>query len=194
MKKKLIIVVIICLSLFIFRDFIIRQYFISKIEYVDYDEYILIDYLNGKKNKASYVGADFMIVLEYDLEGKEIENVTVYDYNKMTEHQQNLSTDEADRKANNENRPMNLNNDCLLELLKSNAKFKYKSIETVDNRKCYKLEFEDEEYDRVIYLNKELLFIEKIEEYSKNDKNKVIYTYELDLELKNKDLFKEYIN
>lgn len=196
MKKKLIIVVIICLSLFIFRDFIIRQYFISKIEYVDYDEYILIDYLNGKKNKASYVGADFMTVLEYDLEGKEIENVTVYDYNKMTEHQQNLSTDEADRKANNENRPMNLNNDCLLELLKSNAKFKVKSLEKTNNINCYILEFKPEKKHIItMYLDKINLYtVKHNEEFLDCNKDKnLVHNYELDLELKHKDLFEEYI-
>lgn len=189
MKKKLVIVVIICLSLLISHNFLIRQYFISKIEYVNYDEYILIDYLNGKRNKASYVGADFMIVLDYDADGEDVEIVSINDYDKMVQHQYNLLEDGGNKGGNNGDRPLNLNNNYLLELLKSKTKFKYKLI-----GKCYKLEFKDEEYNRTIYLNREFLFIEMIEEYSKNDNNKVIYTYELDLKLKNKDLFKEYIN
>lgn len=196
MKKKLIILAIICLSLFIFRDFIIRQYFISKIEYVDYDEYILIDYLNGKKNKASYVGADFMIVLGYN-EKEEVECVWIYDYDKKVKCEYNLATDESDRTSNNENRPMNLNNEQLLVLLKSKAKFKFKGIDKITNRECYILKFMlSEENIVTIYLDKELLYIVKYKENNiqgYKDKN-IINDYELDLELKHKDLFKEYIN
>ncbi len=196
MKKKLIIIVIICLILFIFRNSIIRQYFISKIEYVDYDEYILIDYLNGKKNKASYVGADFMVVLEYDLEGEKVENVTIYDYDKMTEYQHNFATEEIDRKANNENRPISLNNDRLLELLKSNAKFKFKGLERTNNGNCYILEFKPEDKHIItMYLDKVNLYIVKYNEEfldCNKDKNLTHY-YELDLELKHKDLFEKYI-
>lgn len=196
MKKKLIIVVIICLSLFIFRDFIIRQYFISKIEYVDYDEYILIDYLNGKKNKASYVGADFMIVLDYDLNGEKVEIVSITDYDKILQHQYNLLTDETDITANNENRPMNLNNDRLLELLKSNAKFKVKSLEKTNNINCYILEFKPEKKHIItMYLDKINLYTVKYnEEFLDCNKDKnLVHNYELDLELKHKDLFEEYI-
>lgn len=195
MKKKLIIVVIICLSLFIFRDFIIRQYFISKIEYVDYDEYILIDYLNGKKNKASYVGADFMIVLGYN-EKEEVEHIVEYDYDKMLQYQSNLATGEVDRTANNENRPMNLNNDRLLELLKSNAKFKVKSLEKTNNINCYILEFKPEKKHIItMYLDKINLYtVKHNEEFLDCNKDKnLVHNYELDLELKHKDLFEEYI-
>lgn len=196
MKKKLIIVVIICLSLFIFRDFIIRQYFISKIEYVDYDEYILIDYLNGKKNKASYVGADFMIVLEYDLENEVVENVTAYNYNKMTEHQYNLLEHSGDKAGNNEDRPLNLNNERLLGLLRSRVKLKYDEINDIDGRECYVLKFKFKKDNFVIiYLDKKLLYTYKVEEVFINDNKRQteIYNYELDLELKHKDLFEEYI-
>lgn len=195
MKKKLIIVVIICLSLFIFRDFIIRQYFISKIEYVDYDEYILIDYLNGKKNKASYVGADFMIVLGYN-EKEDVECVWIYDYDKKVKCEYNLATDESDRTANNENRPMNLNNDRLLELLKSNAKFKVKSLEKTNNINCYILEFKPEKKHIItMYLDKINLYtVKHNEEFLDCNKDKnLVHNYELDLELKHKDLFEEYI-
>lgn len=195
MKKKLIIVVIICLSLFIFRDFIIRQYFISKIEYVDYDEYILIDYLNGKKNKASYIGADFMIVLGYN-EKEEVEHIVEYDYDKMLQYQSNLATGEVDRTANNENRPMNLDNDRLLELLKSNAKFKVKSLEKTNNINCYILEFKPEKKHIItMYLDKINLYtVKHNEEFLDCNKDKnLVHNYELDLELKHKDLFEEYI-
>lgn len=195
MKKKLIIVVIICLSLFIFRDFIIRQYFISKIEYVDYDEYILIDYLNGKKNKASYIGADFMIVLGYN-EKEEVEHIVEYDYDKMLQYQSNLATGEVDRTANNENRPMNLDNDRLLELLKSNAKFKVKSLEKKNNINCYILEFKPEKKHIItMYLDKINLYtVKHNEEFLDCNKDKnLVHNYELDLELKHKDLFEEYI-
>lgn len=197
MKKKLIIVVIICLSLFIFRDFIIRQYFISKIEYVDYDEYILIDYLNGKKNKASYVGANFMIVLEYDLEGEEVEGITKYDYSKRIQYQYNLLTDKQKQKGNNEDRPINLNNERLLGLLnKLKVKLKFKFIDNIDGRECYVLKFEFKKNNFIIvYLDKKLLYTYKVEEVFINDNKSQteIYNYELDLELKHKDLFEEYI-
>ncbi len=196
MKKKLIIIVIICLSLFIFRNSIIRQYFISKIEYVDYDEYILIDYLNGKKNKASYVGADFMVVLGYN-EKEEVESVWVYDYDKKVKCEYNLVTGETDRTANNENRPISLNNDYLLELLHSKAKFKFGFIKEIHSTNSYAFEFRPtREHIITMYLDKELLYtVEYVEEFLDTNKDKtMIHNYELDLELKHKDLFKEYIN
>ena len=196
MKKKLIIIVIICLSLFIFRNSIIRQYFISKIEYVDYDEYILIDYLNGKKNKASYVGADFMVVLGYN-EKEEVESVWVYDYDKKVKCEYNLVTGETDRTANNENRPISLNNDYLLELLHSKAKFKFEFIKEIHSTNSYAFEFRPtREHIITMYLDKELLYtVEYVEEFLDTNKDKtMIHNYELDLELKHKDLFKEYIN
>ncbi len=196
MKKKLIIIVIICLSLFIFRNSIIRQYFISKIEYVDYDEYILIDYLNGKKNKASYVGADFMVVLGYN-EKEEVESVWVYDYDKKVKCEYNLVTGETDRTANNENRPISLNNDYLLELLHSKAKFKFEFIKEIHSTNSYAFEFRPtREHIITMYLDKELLYtVEYVEEFLDTNKDKtMIHNYELDLELKHKDSFKEYIN
>lgn len=196
MKKKLIIVVIICLMLFLFRDYIIKYYFISKIEYVDYDEYILIDYLNGKKNKATYVGADSMVVLGYN-EKEEVECVWTYDYNKKMFYQYNLKTGNVDKNANNEDRLMNLNNEYLIKLLKSNTKFNYKGIKEIDGSKCYVLEFVLVKENIVtIYLDKELLYTLNFDEQffsSAKDKN-LIHKYELDLELKHKDLFKDYIN
>ncbi len=196
MKKKLIIIVIICLSLFIFRNSIIRQYFISKIEYVDYDEYILIDYLNGKKNKASYVGADFMVVLGYN-EKEEVEYIWKYDYNKMLQHQNNLVDNITDKNANNGDRPINLNNERLLGLLRSRTKLEYKGINNIDSRECYTLKFEfEKENFIVIYLDKELLYTNQVEEvFNEGNESKTeVYNYELDLKLKHNDLFEEYIN
>lgn len=196
MKKKLIIIVIICLSLFIFRNSIIRQYFISKIEYVDYDEYILIDYLNDKKNKASYVGADFMVVLGYN-EKEEVEHIVEYDYNKMLQHQYNVLEDGGDKDGNNGDRPLNLNNEQLLVLLKSKKRLSYKGIEKVIGRDVYVLKFDFKQNNVItIYLDKDLLYTVRYEEkYAKqNTDSNIINDYELDLELKHKDLFKEYIN
>lgn len=196
MKKKLIIVAIICLSLFIFRDFIIRQYFISKIEYVDYDEYILIDYLNGKKNKASYVGADSMVVLEYDLD-ENIECVFTYDYDKRTRYEYNLEEYDINKDGNNGNRPINLNNEHLLDLLKSKSKFNYKGIKNLKSREAYVLELIPSKENRIImYLDKELLYVLKSEEkfLNTNEDKNILHDYELDLELKHKNLFEEYIN
>lgn len=196
MKKKLIIIVIICLSLFIFRNSIIRQYFISKIEYVDYDEYILIDYLNGKKNKASYVGADFMVVLGYN-EKEEVEYIWKYDYDKRLKHQYNSLEDDGDKDGNNENRPQNLNNEHILDLLKSKLKFNYKGIKKLESREAYVLELVASKENRIImYLDKELLYVLKSEEkfLNTNEDKNILHDYKLDLELKHKDLFKEYIN
>lgn len=196
MKKKLIIVVIICLSLFIFRDFMIRQYFISKVEYVDYDEYILIDYLNGKKNKASYVGADSMVVLEYDLD-ENIECVFTYDYDKRTRYEYNLEEYDINKDGNNGNRPINLNNEHLLDLLKSKSKFNYKGIKNLKSREAYVLELIPSKENRIImYLDKELLYVLKSEEkfLNTNEDKNILHDYELDLELKHKNLFEEYIN
>lgn len=196
MKKKLIIIVIICLSLFIFRNSIIRQYFISKIEYVDYDEYILIDYLNGKKNKASYVGADFMVVLGYN-EKEEVEHIVEYDYNKMLQHQYNVLEDGGDKDGNNGDRPLNLNNEHILDLLKSKLKFNYKGIKKLESREAYVLELVASKENRIImYLDKELLYVLKSEEkfLNTNEDKNILHDYKLDLELKHKDLFKEYIN
>ncbi len=196
MKKKLVVVLIICLSLLIFHNFLIRQYFISKIEYVDYDEYILLDYLNGKKNKASYVGADFMIVIGYNAEEK-IECVWTYDYDKRIEYQYNMQEDDLKKVGNNEDRPINLNNGQLTALLKNNTKFKLIGTDEINNRSCYILEFKTSEASVIaIYLDKELLYTVKyVEKFIGERKEKnIINDYELDLELKHRDIFKEYIN
>lgn len=192
MKKKLVVLAIICLSLFIFRDFIIRQYFISKIEYVDYDEYILIDYLNGKKNKASYVGADFKIVIGYD-ENEEIENIVKYDYDKMFQYQYNFLENGFDKMANNEDRPINVNNEFLLELLRDNRKFKFMGNIDTNNQKYYVLNFTFEKDNIVtVYVDKELLYTVKTKE--RYIDKEIFHSYELDLDLKNKKLFMDYIN
>ena len=196
MKKKLVVVLIICLSLLIFHNFLIRQYFISKIEYVNYDEYILLDYLNGKKNKASYVGADFMIVIGYNAEEK-IECVWTYDYDKRIEYQYNMQEDDLKKVGNNEDRPINLNNGQLTALLKNNTKFKLIGTDGINNRSCYILEFKTSEASVIaIYLDKELLYTVKyVEKFIGERKEKnIINDYELDLELKHRDIFKEYIN
>ena len=156
----------------------------------------MLDYLNGKKNKASYVGADFMIVIGYNAEEK-IECVWTYDYDKRIEYQYNMQEDDLKKVGNNEDRPINLNNGQLTALLKNNTKFKLIGTDEINNRSCYILEFKTSEASVIaIYLDKELLYTVKyVEKFIGERKEKnIINDYELDLELKHRDIFKEYIN
>lgn len=180
-----------CLIIFFFKDYIIRQFFISKIEYVDYDEYILTQYENGKKKQITYVGADFMIRREYD-KNEELTDCTYeYYFDKSLQIQDDNEIENVDKIGVVDVRPCNVNNDYLMKLLKSDKKFIYKGTKILDNRKCYVLEFEFNGVNMVIYLDKELLFTLRKEIYE-NDR-KSIHNYKLDLELKEKDIFKKYI-
>lgn len=190
---------IICLIIFLNKDVIIRQYFIAKIQNVDYEEYILTTLYNGKLKEKSYYTENFGIVQEYDENKENNYNIVIYDYNKSLEYQYNIAEDNMRKSIQSEVlRSMHVNNNNLLDLLKDNEnnyKCKYKGIEKVNNQECYVLEFEDNQKKITdIYLNKKLLYTVKIDNYVANnfDKHK-IYEYILDLELKEKDLFEGII-
>ena len=55
----LIFLIIILLIIFLSKDFIIRKYFISKLENVDYDEYILELSINGKPSAIYYYTPEY---------------------------------------------------------------------------------------------------------------------------------------
>lgn len=190
---------IICLIIFLNKDFIIRQYFIAKIQNVDYEEYILTTLYNGKLKEKSYYTENFGIVQEYDENGKIMPIVFVSDYNKNLEYQCNILDYDMRKSIETEViRPTNINNDNVLDLLIdkcNNYKFRYKGTNKVNNQDCYVLEFDDNQKKITdIYLNKKLLYTVKIDNYVANnfDKHK-IYEYILDLELKEKDLFEGII-
>lgn len=197
--KKLIIVIIliVILSVIIFfsKDFIIRQYFIYKIENVDYDEYILTTSYNGKKRYISYNSEDFRIVREYDENEKLKDTMDIYSYEKGISYEYNVKNNIYAIDKNNFTRITNINNMNLLLLLKNNEenmKFAYKGIEKVNNRDCYVLLFEkDKDNFNTIYLDKELLYTIREDTYNAKftEKSNEILDYYLDLSLKQKELF-----
>lgn len=201
--RKIIIVLIcifiICLIIFLNKDFIIRQYFVAKIQNVDYEEYILTTLYNGKLKEKSYYTENFGIIQDYDENGNIMPIVKVCDYTKNLEYQYNIVEDDIRKSIQTEVvRSTNLNNNNLLDLLKDNEnnyKCKYKGIENVNNQVCYVLEFEDNQNTIVdIYLSKELLYIVKEDTYLlDNISEHIICEYRLDLELKEKDLFEGII-
>lgn len=194
----LICIFIICLIIFLNKDFIIRQYFIAKIQNVDYEEYILTTLYNGKLKEKSYYTENFGIIQDYDENGNIMPIVRVCDYTKNLEYQYNIAEDDIRKSIQTEVlRPTNINNNKLLDFLKNvnNIKFNYKGHEKINNFDCYVLEFEDNQNTIVdIYLNKELLYIVKSDTYFFNHYNEhIVYEYILDLELKEKDLFEGII-
>lgn len=195
----LILIFIICLIIFLNKDFIIRQYFIAKIQDVDYEEYILTTLCNGKLKAKGYYTEDFGIVQDYDENENIMPLVFVSDYNKNLEYQCNIFDYDMRKSIETETvRSFNINNNKLLELLinvNKNIHFKYKGNDTINNCYCYVLEFEDNEQTITdIYLNKELLYTVREENYGLNKESEhIIYDYILDLELKEKDLFEDII-
>lgn len=199
-KMNKLIIVIICiimigLIIFFCKDFIIRQYFIAKIENVDYDEYILTTSYNGKKSDINYYFDDVRMFREYN-ENEKLENIiTVYDYKKGMTYEYDIVNNTTSKDKNNFTRTININNSDLLLLLKNayeNRKFLYKGVENINNRYCYVLFFEkDTDKYTTIYLDMELFYTVREEIYDNNaleDKHK-IFDYDLDLTLKQKDLF-----
>lgn len=178
MKKKknliVVIILIIILSLIILfgKNFIMRQYFIYKIENVDYDEYILTTSLNGKKTNISYYSDDIHIFRKYD------KNIS-YEYN--------ITNKTYIKNKSNFCEIENMNNFNLLSLLKNEEekrKFIYKGIEQINNRECYILLFEKDKEDyKIIYLDKELLYTIREED------NYLTLDYDLDFNLQEKYLF-----
>lgn len=187
-KKLIIAIIFIIISLVILfgKDFIIRQYFIYKVENVDYDEYILTTSYNGKKRDISYYSDDVQIFRTYDND-KLGDIITVYDYKKGMAYEYDIINKNTKRDINNFVKPTNLNNHNLLSLLNNTEDarhFLYKGTENVNNRECYVLFFEkDSDNFTTIYLDKELLYTIKEED------NHSILEYDLDLTLEDKKLF-----
>lgn len=193
MKKKknliVVIILIIILSLIILfgKDFIIRQYFIYKIENVDYDEYILTTSLNGKKFDISYYSGDIHIFRKYDKNGNLNNVMKIYDYDKNISYEYNITNKTYIKNKSNFCEIENMNNFNLLSLLKNEEekrKFIYKGIEQINNRECYILLFEKDKEDyKIIYLDKELLYTIREED------NYLTLDYDLDFNLQEKYLF-----
>lgn len=200
MKKKknliVVIILIIILSLIILfgKDFIMRQYFIYKIENVDYDEYILTTNLNGKKFDISYYSDNIHIFRSYN-DKEDLEDIIkVYDYDKNISYEYNIKNNTYVRNKSNFIETTNLNNSDLLISLKNidtNRKFEYKGTKQINNRECYVLFFEEDRDKFItIYLDKELLYIVREEVHDKNfeDVDRIL-EYCLDFTLKDKNLF-----
>lgn len=200
MKKKknliVVIILIIILSLIILfgKNFIMRQYFIYKIENVDYDEYILTTSLNGKKFDISYYSGDIHIFRSYN-DKEDLEDIIkVYDYDKNILYEYNIKNNTYERNKSNFIKTTTLNNSDLLIALKNvdtNRKFEYKGIKQINNRECYILFFEkDRDNYTTIYLDKELLYTVREEVHNKNlEVVNRIFEYVLDFTLKDKNLF-----
>lgn len=194
--KKLIIVIIliVILSVIIFfsKDFIIRQYFIYKIENVDYDEYILTTSYNGKKSEIKYYSENYDISRKCTKDGELEDIVVVNDYKKTISYEYNIKDNNYVKNENDFLQTRNLNNINLLSLLNNteeNRRFSYKGIEKVNDRDCYVLFFEKNNNNyTTIYLDKKLLYTVK-EEICNIEFSKDIFEYDLDLTLKEKYLF-----
>ena len=195
------------LIVFLTKDFVVRHDFITKVQLVDYEDYILTMSCNNKKVATYYYTSDFVAERTYDENGELEKSITIQDYIKNTNYKYNLETNETFTTTNNSNttRPANINNDILLNFLKNQnkyntQKFKYKGTESLNNRECYVLEFESKENGTIttIYLDKELYYTARIDTYMPFIENNaegtmdkhIIKDYTLDLNLKEKDLFK----
>lgn len=209
--KKIIVViiyvVIICLIILFSKDYIIRQYFIRKIESVDYDEYIITTSYNGKKKEIAYYTDDFGMVRTYDENEILRDTIMIYDYTKNVQYEYFITEGRKEivKSQNDFNSFLNLNNYRLLNFLKSEdgnkRKCSYKGIGKINNKLCYILEFEEiGTYKTIIYLNKELLYTVR-EDYIEIDMKKdnenidfkhTVFDYDLDFDLKQKNLFKTY--
>ena len=157
------------LIVFLTKDLVVRHDFMTKVQLVDYEDYILTMSCNNKKVATYYYTSDFVAERTYDKNGELEKSITIQDYIK------------------NEKK-YDLNN------------FKYKGTESLNNRECYVLEFESKETGTIttIYLDKKLYYTARIDTYmpfiEENaegtiDKH-IIKDYTLDLNLKEKDLFK----
>lgn len=186
--KKLFVVLIMILVIYFAKDFMLRKYFIDKIEYVDYDNYILEYSYNGKKVDISYVGYNFTYVREYDKNENLKDYIIVYNYGKSIKYKYDLLLRKIVNEEFDDIRLPNLDNRYLLTLLKDRNKFIYKGIENINNRKCYVLLFKTKNETVKIYLDKELLYTVRREmDYGANRYN--VFEYVLDLEIKQKDIF-----
>ena len=199
-SRKIVVALIVAITalllIFFLKDYIIRKYFISKLENVDYDEYILELSLNNKKSAIYYYTPEFVMECTYNDSGELSDCIITKDYVRDMEHYYYTTNNETisipiDLKSN---RPQYINNEILLDLLNKGNKCKYKGTQVINNKKCYIFEFEDEqEIITTIYLNQKLLYTSKIDTYTpsnKTNKDKhVISEYVLDLNLTKKYLF-----
>lgn len=203
----LIVIIIVLLIIFLSKDYIIRKYFIWKLENVDYDEYILEISLNNKKSAIHYYTPEFVMERAYNDSGELDNCIITKDYIKDMEHYYYIDTNEIFYTYGNTkfSKPSNVNNKTLLNFLKneneySKISFKYHGIKLLNNQKCYVLEFNDKQQNiTIIYLDKELLYTKIIDIYlidfqEKSFKNStvkkhIICEYILDLNLKQKSLF-----
>lgn len=199
----LISIIIIFLLIFLTRDAVIRHDFITKIQLVNYTEYILTLSVNNKKSAIYYYTPDFVAMRKYDDNNELNSQITVFDYEKCIEYHYNMDTNEITTSALTSARDTHVNNTTLLNLLKhgniyDKKSFKYNGIETINNRECHVLEFKGKEGITTAYLDKERFYTVKMDHYiSSIDKdindttiNKhIVWDYEIDFDLKQKDLF-----
>lgn len=203
----LIFIITILLIIFLSKDFIIRKYFISLLENVDYDEYILEVSINGKKSAIYYYTPEYVMERNYDNDSKLNDCIITKNYFQNMEYYYFIERNETISTPTDTKfiKPLNINNDNLLTFLNQNFEndkktFKFKGLENINNIKCYVLEFKDKNsLSTTIYLSKELLYTVKIDTHMTNMTenkfitqtidNHVIYDYTLDLTLKQKYLF-----
>ena len=203
----LIFLIIILLIIFLSKDFIIRKYFISKLENVDYDEYILELSINEKPSRIYYYTPESVMERHYNNDGNLKDFIIVNNFIENSQYYYYLNDNEITQ-GNVEFHFSDLNtinNHTLLNLLNKNYNnikntLKYIGIKDINNIKCYVLKFKIEPSTTfTIYLNKELLYIVRIDTHTSNSKentsitntnnNHIIYDYTLDLTLNKKYLF-----
>lgn len=218
-KKKVFFIccftLILLLTIFFSKDFIFRRVFISKLENVNFEEYIVTFISNNQKKETYYCKSkDKYISRGYD------ENNELYNFEYVTDvkNKKSYTYDFDTEKIDNEKEiekaePVFSWNEDVLKMLKNedskqSFSFKYLGIENIDNIKCYKMIFEDGTgWSCTAYVNKETLNTMKLDfdlekiltekelEESENLKQTVnhghvIWEYDWDFELNQEELFK----
>lgn len=200
----LILVIFVGLCIYLARDFFNRHDFLTQMQLVDYDEYILTFSINNKKTAIYYSTHDFVAMREYNDSGELNNHIIIYNYDQCLKYDYDIDTEETSISPLPTTRDTHVNNQDVLNLLKNGnifnkQKFEYKETETINNRECHVLAFKGKhDTSTTVYVDKEFLYTVKIDHYVPSLKNDIenvtnnkhiTWEYTMDFELKQKDLF-----
>ena len=131
----LIFIITILLIIFLSKDFIIRKYFISILENVDYDEYILELSINGKKSAIYYYTPEYVMERHYDDNEQLNKDIIIKPYFQSTAYHYFFQTDETILTPEDISfiKPTHINNDHLLSFLDLNVEADKKTFTDKDD-------------------------------------------------------------
>ncbi|MCX4303356.1 MAG: hypothetical protein OSJ66_05065 [Clostridia bacterium] len=219
-KKKVFIIcfliIIIALIVFLSKDFIIRKMFISKLENVTYDEYI-VSFVSNDINMGTYYYKrnDKYMTRNYNSNNELYNFIEVTDIKNKKSYTYYCDTKEIDNEKVCEIIEPSLGwNENVLDMLKNENQqeklsFRYLGTENKDNINCYKMIFEDGTgWSCTVYVDKINCVVIKLdfdmskimkedelknsEEMGQTINGHIIWKYDWDFELKQKDLFEMY--